>query len=46
MAVLNLHLKVWRQKNKEDEGHFVDYDIYVVYSHLFNHMYYSASPIT
>jgi succinate dehydrogenase / fumarate reductase, iron-sulfur subunit len=27
MAVLNLHLKVWRQKNSEDEGRFVDYNI-------------------
>ncbi len=26
MAKLNLHLKIWRQKNKDDKGRFVDYD--------------------
>ena len=23
---MNLHLKVWRQKNKDDKGKFVDYE--------------------
>ena len=27
MALLNLHLKIWRQKNKDDKGRFVDYNI-------------------
>jgi succinate dehydrogenase / fumarate reductase iron-sulfur subunit len=26
MAKLNLHLKIWRQKNKDDKGKFVDYE--------------------
>jgi succinate dehydrogenase / fumarate reductase iron-sulfur subunit len=26
MAKLNLHLKVWRQKNKDDKGRLVDYE--------------------
>jgi succinate dehydrogenase / fumarate reductase iron-sulfur subunit len=26
MAKLNLHLKIWRQKNKDEKGRFVDYD--------------------
>ncbi len=26
MAKLNLHLKIWRQKNKDDKGRFVNYD--------------------
>ncbi len=26
MAKLNLHLKIWRQKNKDDKGRFIDYD--------------------
>ena len=26
MAKLNLHLKIWRQKNKDDKGRFVDYE--------------------
>lgn len=26
MAKLNLHLKIWRQKNKDDKGKFVHYD--------------------
>ncbi len=24
---LNLHLKIWRQKNNQDNGHFADYDL-------------------
>jgi succinate dehydrogenase / fumarate reductase iron-sulfur subunit len=27
MAKLNLHLKIWRQKNKEDKGKLVDYEM-------------------
>jgi succinate dehydrogenase / fumarate reductase iron-sulfur subunit len=26
MTKLNLHLKIWRQKNKDDKGKFVDYE--------------------